>query len=88
MTEFKVLANEEKGIAFDLGKIKEEEYGEKSNNDTHIIILTRERFNKLTAKHRRSKKSPFKWAPGLVSNDMNREEFLDTLKAAKKYGPI
>lgn len=41
-------------------------------------ILTREDFDKFTS----GGEKPFKWAPGLVGDDMNHEEFSDTLKAA------
>jgi hypothetical protein len=31
---------------------------------------------------------PFKWAPGLIGDDMNREEFVETLvRAGKSEGP-
>jgi len=40
-------------------------------------ILTQERFQELTKNEK-----PFKWAPGLVSNNMSLEEFKETLQVA------
>ncbi|MDB5260555.1 MAG: hypothetical protein JWN37_786 [Candidatus Nomurabacteria bacterium] len=42
-------------------------------------ILTREEFNAVLA----ADPKPFEWAPGLVGDDMSREEFQRTVEAAK-----
>ena len=81
INEIQVLVNETKGLAFTLDRIKEELYSDKENKDTHIRVLTRQEFNRLTAKPRAK---PFKWAPGLIGNDMNHEEFMETIQEALK----
>jgi len=80
VSELRVLANEEQDIAFDLGLINEKRLDGTPGEDAHLIVLTRERFDELVAES--GKKSPFKWAPGLVGDDMNREEFVETLQLA------
>lgn len=45
---------------------------------TSFHILTHDEFERCVSQER-----PFKWAPGLISNDMTREEFMETLAAAE-----
>jgi hypothetical protein len=44
-------------------------------------IMTRPRFNELKV----ASEKPFQWAPGLVGNDMNADEFREALEAAAKH---
>ncbi|MCR4334016.1 MAG: hypothetical protein NUV60_03355 [Patescibacteria group bacterium] len=43
-------------------------------------ILTQEEFNRLIAEGGQ----PFQWAPGLVGDDMNADEFRQTIEAAQQ----
>ncbi len=43
-------------------------------------LLSQEEFDRLAAKG----KKPFQWAPGLIGNDMNAEEFRQTIEAAQR----
>lgn len=71
--EVLMLVHPEQGIGFDLES--NPEVGAKPRR-----ILTQAQFDCLTA----DGANPFKWAPGLVSNDMSRDEFADTLDVARK----
>ena len=45
-----------------------------------LHLLTEKEFQDLISKC----EHPFKWAPGLISNDMSSEEFLETIESARK----
>lgn len=83
VTKFKVLANENKGIAFDLKVVSRTESRFEKITDTDLPILTSAKFNKIVSEAQNGK-CPFKWAPGLISSDMTQEEFEETLKSALK----
>lgn len=69
-----LYVNPNTGVAFSI--LGSDEYNlEKSEQ---YQILTQARFDELV----RGKKPAFKWAPGLVGDDMSRTEFLETLVAA------
>ncbi len=70
-----VYANSEGTLVFPVG-------GEgdiaKLLSGTPMPVLTQDQFEQLTA----SGKKPFKWASGLVGDDMSSSEFEETLRAA------
>ncbi|TSA44353.1 hypothetical protein D4R51_03935 [bacterium] len=49
-----------------------------------IKLLNREKFKELT----NTDSHPFEWAPGLVSNDMSRAEFIRTIRATAERHSI
>lgn len=70
-----LYVNEETGVAFSVIGTKDHEL-EKA---TPFQLLTQRRFDELMRMEK-----PFKWAPGLVGDDMSAEEFRETLEAAQK----
>lgn len=75
----RVLANPALGIAFDLSVVART--GRPDADDTHIVVLTRERFAELTAD---PAARPFEWAPGLIGGQMSHKEFVADLQQALK----
>jgi len=68
-----IYVNPETGIAYSMLGTDEEAL----ERATPFQTLTQVRFQELSQKEK-----PFKWAPGLVGNDMTPEEFVETLQAA------
>ena len=66
--------NEELGVGFPI--LETNDFGMESSRPDKM--LTREEFSALIA----AEPTPFRWARGLVGNDMTREEFLETIKEA------
>lgn len=69
-------SNEEFSLGFPV--LGSSDYDNERSKPQHI--LTRSEFESLTCDGR----AAFHWAPGLVGNDMNQEEFHQTLEAARK----
>jgi len=69
--DFLMLANIKGSFGFELNSRKKEDA-------PALHILTESEFERRVKEEER----PFKWAPGLVSNYMTKEEFLETLEAA------
>ena len=68
-----IYVNPETGIAYSILGTKESSLKEA----TPFQTLTQTRFQEFS-----KKEEPFKWAPGLVGNDMTPEEFQETLQVA------
>ncbi|PLX27266.1 hypothetical protein C0583_04510 [Candidatus Parcubacteria bacterium] len=71
--EFQMLANIDNGYGFEVGNHNGKE-------TKPLRILSEEEFEKRI----QEEEKPFKWAPGLVGNDMTEEEFIETLELAKE----
>ncbi len=78
-SEFIVLVNEGMGIAFDIKIIAENRSCKNPDEDTSLYVLDRYKLNRLVSQAKEGE-SPFKWAPGLISDDMSPEEFKESLK--------
>lgn len=70
--DFQMLANTKDGYGFEVGNHNGKE-------TKPLRILSEEEFEKRITEE----EEPFKWAPGLVGNDMTQEEFVETLEHAK-----
>ncbi len=70
------LANVEQESAFNIE-------GRLDHGTAPLILITQAKFDELCA----ASDQPFKWAPGLVGNDMTEEEFRETLATAQADGP-
>ncbi|MCX6739774.1 MAG: hypothetical protein NTZ49_00920 [Candidatus Parcubacteria bacterium] len=81
---FKVLANEKLGIAFDLRLICEHNLPEDLLEDTSLFILNENNFQELLA-NSPDNISPFQWAPGLIGDEMNADEFRQSLILSLKH---
>ncbi len=68
--QLQILANTEGCYGFEVGNPS----GDKTKP---LHILTEKEFTQRSSEER-----PFKWAPGLVSNDMDADEFKETLDLA------
>lgn len=75
--EMTYLVNDELGIGFPYSTKK---YEQKTSPAT--ALLNRKWFDHFVSEAKKSGSTPFAWAPGLVSNDMSREEFFETIQAA------
>ena len=70
-----MIVHVEQGIGFSLN-----DAGTTNLDREAMPVLTEATFDRLVAEA--GEKSPFKWAPGLVGDDMNAEEFRETLQGA------
>jgi len=70
--DFQMLANTKDGYGFEAGNHNGKE-------TKPLRILSEEEFEKRIIEEK-----PFKWAPGLIGNDMTPEEFVETLEHAKE----
>jgi hypothetical protein len=68
-----IYVNIESGVAYPVL----DTYEQSLERSKPFKTFTRERFEELS-----KMECPFRWTPGLVSNDMSAEDFADTLRAA------
>jgi hypothetical protein len=72
--------NEELGVGFPILGTSDSE----QKRSTPDKLLTTQEFESMIA----ADPHPFEWAPGLIGNDMNREEFLRTIQAAAEESGV